>query len=261
MKVSLIVSTYNKPDYLLKVLESVLYQTVFPFEVIVADDGSTEETAITVKNFSKNAPFPVKHVWQEDLGFRAAKIRNEGIKVSEGDYIIFLDGDCIVNKHFIEDHIKLAEKGCFVQGKRILLDEEISKVFSYKEVNSFFKLILNLNHMKNIHHIFRLSFFPAIKNQNLKGIKSCNMGFWKEDLLSVNGFNEVFVGWGREDSEIAVRLFKYGLKKKVHPFMAVCFHLWHKENPRDRLNKNDEILKNTIESKGYICKDGIKKIK
>lgn len=260
MKVSVIVTTYNNPDYLMRVLESLAYQKVLPYEVIVADDGSTEDTALAVRDFSRRAPFVVKHVWHEDLGFRAAKIRNEGIKVSEGDYIIVLDGDCVVNKHFVEDHMKLAQKGFFVQGKRVLLSKELSSTFTYRQANSLTFLLKHLKHITNAHHVFHLPILPAFSNKNLKGIKSCNMSFWREDLIAVNGFNEEFVGWGREDSELAVRLFKYGLKKKVHPFMAVCFHLWHPENSRESLSRNDELLRMAIQSEEYVCKKGIVKL-
>ncbi len=90
-------------------------------------------------------------------------------------------------------------------------------------------------------------------------MKGCNMGFYKDDLLAVNGFNEDFIGWGREDSEIAIRLFKYGLKRKVHPFMAVCFHLWHKENPKNNVEANDKLLSETLSGNSYWCINGIQK--
>ncbi len=263
LKISLIITTYNNPGYLKKVLEGVLYQTLLPYEVIIADDGSTEDTAQLIKKFQKIFPIPLLHVWHEDLGFRAAKIRNEAIKASSGDYIIFLDGDCIPEKNFISDHFKLAEEDFFVQGKRILLNQKISDKFDITALDSFFKkLKLFLSpHISNRHHLIRAPFFPSFKNTKIRGIKGCNLGVFKKHLIAINGFNEDFVGWGREDSELVVRLYKYGLKRKEHPFMAICFHLWHPPQPRTNLEFNEKLLQAAMDSKDYICLNGIIKYK
>ncbi|MGQ3685123.1 MAG: glycosyltransferase family 2 protein [Candidatus Loosdrechtia sp.] len=261
MKVSIIITTYNNPSALQKVLDGILFQTVAPYEIIVADDGSGNDTAAIVKNFSAIAPFPVIHVWQEDKGFRVAKIRNLAIQRANSGYLIIMDGDCVPNKHLVYDHIALAEKGIFVQGKRIMVNKHASELFTNETASSFPQIIrLFFSHsLSNRHHLLRIPSFPALRNVKLKGIKACNMGFWKYDLIAVNGFNEDFVGWGREDSELAVRLFKYGLKKKVHPFMAICFHLWHPAHPRHTLQINDTILEKTIKDKDYFCPNGIVK--
>jgi len=241
------------------VMDSLLNQTVLPDEVIIADDGSGEDTTQMVRRFSKTYPFPVLYVWHEDRGFRAAKIRNEAIIHSSGDYIILLDGDCVVNRHFISDHILLSETGCFIQGKRMLVKKNSVLMFSHRQANSFLSLIiLSLRgELSNIHHLFHLRLYPAIKSTQLKNIKSCNMSFFKSDIVAVNGFNEDFVGWGNEDSELVCRLFKYGLIKKVHQFMAVCFHLWHPTNKSH--NDNKELLLATIASKEHFCKNGLVK--
>ena len=91
----------------------------------------------------------------------------------------------------------------------------------------------------------------------MHGIKGCNMAFHMSDLLAVNGYNEDFTGWGREDSELAVRLYNLGLKRKEHPFLASCFHLWHEDNQRTRLVENDEILASAIASGTRWCLNGI----
>ncbi len=259
MKISIIITTYNRPNALGKVLEALRYQMRLTDEVIVADDGSGPETAKLVERLSKGFPCPVYHVWQEDRGFRAAAIRNKAIKKSHGEYIILLDGDCIPGKHFIKDHLFLSEKGFFLQGKRALVSEELSAIFTHEIANSFQKLlkpILSRN-ISNAHHIIRLRFFPAYSSTKQKGIKSCNMAFFKEDILAINGFNQNFIGWGREDSELAIRFYKYGLKRKEHPFMAVCFHLWHKENDRKQLSINDKLLQEAIDSHDYVCTNGL----
>ncbi len=259
--VSLIITTYQEPDKLKRVLEATLLQTVLPKELIVADDGSGEETAQVVKSFKKKAPFEVKHVWQPDEGFRLAAIRNKAILAAECDYLVFLDGDSIPNRFFIEDHIKLAEKGFFVQGKRVWVGPNASKHFDAYTVNSFKKLLkwLISKELSNAHHLIRCPFFPPIKNTKLRGIKSNNQGIFKEDLLAVNGFNERFTHWGLEDTELAVRLFRYGLKRKEHPFMAICFHLWHPQ-PKQKLHPlNKQILEETLKSNSYWCPHGLRK--
>lgn len=257
MKTSLIITTYNSPELLLKVLGSILVQTRPPDEVIIADDGSGEETGGLVKDFSGTAPFPVFHVWQENKGFRAAKIRNEAIKRSSGDYIILLDGDCAVNRHFVADHLLLAEDGYFIQGKRVHVNRDAISSFDSACTNSLRELtkMALTGRISNIHHLIRLHNVGLFRNRSLKKVKSCNMSFFRKDILAVNGFNEDFVGWGNEDSELAYRFFKYGLVKKVHLFMAICFHMWHQSNKFPDNNK--QILLETMLKDEYFCANGI----
>ncbi len=260
MRVSVITTTYNNPLFLRKVLDGFLYQKEVPHELIIADDGSGSDTAEVIKRFSEMASFPVLHVWQENKGFRAAKIRNKAIKQSSGDYIILLDGDCVINSKFISDHVTMSEKGFFIQGKRILVNKNASLDFTNAHANSYLSLtkMALTGKISNIHHLIRLPYLPPVKTRSLDNIKSCNMSFFRQDILAVNGFNEDFVGWGNEDSELACRFFKYGLKKKVHYFMTVCFHLWH---PTSKIvsEKNRQLLSESIASKEYYCRNGLVK--
>lgn len=260
MKTSLIITTYNNPAALEKVMVSVRNQTRLPDEVLIADDGSGEETAAVVARFGSVASIPVFHVWQENRGFRAAKIRNEAIRRSDGEYLILLDGDCVVNRHFVSDHLRLAERGCFIQGKRVLVERGAVAWFDSCHANSAAALIRMAltGRISNVHHLFRITIYPPTLNRKLKGIKSCNMSFFRKDIRAVNGFNEDFIGWGNEDSDLACRLFKYGLSKKVHPFMAVCFHLWHPTN-KAVSNGNRQLLAATLASPGYFCRNGLEK--
>jgi glycosyltransferase involved in cell wall biosynthesis len=258
MKVGVIVTTYNNPSALGRVLEGLTLQRRLPDEVIIADDGSGNETAALIDAFKEKASFPILHVWQENRGFRAAKIRNEGIKASSSDYLIILDGDCLPSRHFVADHLLLAERSYFFQGKRVLISKKASEGFRAAQIASplyLLKLVI-FGSISNIHHLPRLPFFPSLRNKNIGGAKSCNMGIFKNDLLAVNGFNEEFIGWGREDSELTVRLYRYGLMRKTHPFMAICFHLWHPPISRENLEANENILERTINSKEYFCKNG-----
>jgi glycosyltransferase involved in cell wall biosynthesis len=260
VNISVIVTTYNRPDSLKKVLDGLLEQTVLPMEIIVADDGSTEETSCIVKQIAVSSPdCPIYHVRHEDLGFRAAEIRNKAILKSSGDYIISLDGDCIPDRHFIQDHLHLAKPGYFFQGKRVLVEKALQESFNFSHTQKPLWLIANTlkGQISNAHHLARLPFVPAVTTTKMSGIRSCNMGFFTKDLFAVNGFNQVFQGWGREDSELAARLYNYGLRRREHPFMAVCFHLWHEENDRTNIEKNDQLLKEVMDAGRYRCAEGL----
>jgi len=259
MKISVIITTYNRPDALKRVLDGLLFQTRLPDEIMIADDGSGHSTKIMLEPYLNHSRIHIMQVWQEDKGFRAARIRNMAIAESSGDYLVLLDGDCIPEKHFIQDHLDLAQKGCFFQGKRVIVSRSVERKFTHKTCNS--KSILMIQALKrqisNCHHIFRIPFFPSYTTGRLSGVRSCNMGLFREDLEVVNGFNHDFEGWGREDSELVVRLFKYGLKRKENPFKAICFHLWHHENIRNCLALNDGILKQAITSESFFCRSGL----
>jgi glycosyltransferase involved in cell wall biosynthesis len=263
MKITVIVATYNRPNALARVLEGLDDQSLPPDEVIVADDGSEAETAHLVKFMATKAAYRLHHVWQPDKGFRLAAIRNAALRISTGDYVVCLDGDCIPDRNFVFDHSRLAENECFFQGGRILVSRRLSECYDVVRTRSVHKLLGDLfrGNLGNGHHLLRFPQWPARYGRSLGGIRGCNMGFLKSDLYAVNGFNEDFVGWGREDSELAVRLFRYGLRCKRHPFMAVCFHLWHAENVRDRLAVNDALLGDALENPGHVCANGIEKLK
>ncbi len=168
MKVSLIIATYNDPAALRKVVDGVLRQIRFPDELIIAEDGMDDATASLVSDIAGTAPFPVYHVRQEHKEFRAAKIRNEAIKRSSGDYIVLLDGDCIVNRHFIEDHVDLAEKGYIIQGKRVHVNRNAVEQFDYCHADSTSSLMsMALSRgISNVHHIVRMPFCRPSKTRS-----------------------------------------------------------------------------------------------
>jgi len=255
--ISIIITTYNNPDYLRRVLEGYSAQTVHPDELIIADDGSGRDTAEVVRLFALRAPFTVRHAWQEDLGFRAAGIRNMAIKASGADYVIFSDGDCVPHRRFVEDHRRLMQPGWFVQGKRMLVGREESLNFNPAgPVGLAVKCIRG--RLSGCHHIARIPGF-APEKKGLRGIKTCNLAVFRTALMEVNGFNEDFKGWGREDAELAARLFAYGLRRKDPPFSAIVYHLWHEDNPRESLAENDRMLEETVRGGVHICANGIRK--
>jgi glycosyltransferase involved in cell wall biosynthesis len=260
MKLTLIVTTYNSPSSLLLVLESIKNQTILPDEVIVADDGSSIETKNHITSFNKEFDLNVIHIWQKDLGFRAARSRNNAIIKSSGDYIVMIDGDMVLHTKFIQDHIANAEIGFFVQGTRVLLSEQQTKKAYSEKLVSFSFFSLGLKNRKNAIYSRLLSQIFSSKNKGLRGIKSCNMGFYIKDCTNINGFNNDFEGWGSEDSEFAVRLINSGIQRKNVRFNAIQFHLWHNENSRILLEKNDKILIAAINNQLQCCSNGIREI-
>jgi glycosyltransferase involved in cell wall biosynthesis len=259
LSISLIVTTYNCKEALGAVLRSAFKQTELPKEIIVADDGSREDTRALIEEMAKIAPVPLLHSWQEDIGFRAAESRNRAMALATGEYLVIIDGDMVLHPDFLKSHRQAAKKGQFIQGKRVLLNPETTKAViagALQRINPFSKGIRN---RFNAISSGILSGIFSKEQKSLKGIRSCNMAFWQQDVLHINGFNEDFVGWGREDSEFAVRLLNSGLKRKNLKFGGVAYHLFHNENSRQSLPENDAILSKAITDKTVFCPNGINK--
>ena len=259
MTTSLIITTYNWKEALKLVILSALNQSVPPDEIIIADDGSRNDTKELIQELISSSTIPIIHSWQEDENFRAAKSRNKAIAKSTSEYIVLTDGDMILHHDFIKEHIKFARKNHFIQGSRVLLSEEKSnEILKNMQINiSFYES--GLKNRMNAMHSNLLSVLISKTSEKLKGIKTCNMSFYKTDCYQINGFNEDFIGWGREDSEFVVRFFNVGLKRQNIKFNAIAFHIWHNENSRKSLQKNDEILENTINNNLSFCENGINK--
>lgn len=257
MKVSLIITTYNWPEALKLTLKSALKQSRLPDEIIVADDGSTDSTKKCIQEISKTSPIPIIHSWQEDRGFRLAMSRNRAIAKAIGDYIIVIDGDLILHYNFIQDHINFSEKKTFIQGGRVLLGKSLSlSLIKGESIQpSFFSK--DIKNRKNSLYFPFLSKIFSFKTNSLKAIKGCNFSLFKEDILKVNGFDNSFIGWGREDSEFAVRLLNSGILRKNLKFAGIAYHLYHKENTKNSLPQNDLKLKKSIDEKLIRCENGI----
>ena len=259
LSTSLIISTYNREDALELTLLGILKQSELPDEIIIADDGSGEATRDTLERYRKKFPIPIVHCWHEDLGFRLSAIRNKAIAMASGDYIIMIDGDIIAHPHFIKSHKRNARKGQFVQGSRVLLQEKFTaQVLVEKRINfSFFNWGIK-NRLNTIYSPI-LSKLISFYNNKPNRIRGANLSFWKEDVLQINGFNEDFVGWGREDSEFAVRMKNLGIVRKHMKFAGFGYHLYHKESSRESLVKHDHILEQAIVHQLKACDNGIGK--
>jgi glycosyltransferase involved in cell wall biosynthesis len=258
-KSALIISTYNWPEALRLCLLSVAEQSVLPDEVIVADDGSTRQTAEVIEAIQADFPVKLVHVWQEDEGFQLSKIRNKAIAMSSADYIIQIDGDLILHRHFVKDHLALSKRGTFVTGSRVLMDKQLSERLLNLQNPRIAPFQSGLGNFGNRFSISWLSRYMAdrYKTNDIFALRGCNMAFWREDLLHVNGYNEVFHAWGREDNEIAVRLLNAGLKKRAIKFGGVVFHIYHPEVDRGGCRENEEYLSYALMHKTVHCSQGI----
>ena len=266
MRIAVVVTTYNRPDALAAVLEAYGAQSDRDFELIVADDGSGEETARVVSRYAQRLPFPVTHQWQEDRGFRAAAIRNQAAARTAAEYLVFTDGDCIPARSFVRRHRMLAEQGYFVAGNRILLSEAFTArvvaqcipiqtwgagrwlaAWVRGEANRLLPLL-----RFSPHAIFRKS-----RPQHWHGVKTCNLALWRSDLLRVNGLDEAYEGWGLEDSDLVIRLLHAGVQHKSGRFFVPVFHLWHAENDRSALPANEGRLRTLLDGSRSRAERGI----
>ncbi len=258
MKISLIITTYNWKEALELSLRSALQQKKLPLEIIIADDGSRPDTGGLIRRIAAAAPVPVIHSWQEDEGFRLAASRNKAIAKTRGDYIVLIDGDIILERHFIFDHARFAKPGCFVQGTRVLLGERLSQeMLASRKLPGEPICRWDVGNRKNCLRSDILSCLFSYHDRGMYGVRTCNFAFWRSDALAVNGFNEDFVGWGREDSEFTARLLNCGLLRKNLKFSAIAYHLYHPLNDRAQLAANDELLRRTVEQKLRWCEKGV----
>ena len=263
--ISVIVTTYNREDALEAVLRSLARQTDVDFEVVVADDGSGPATAKLIEAWKAKIGHRVEHVWHEDRGFRAAEIRNHAVLASRGTHCIFLDGDCIVRPDFVAIHRRLAEPGVFVTGNRILLSRELTaKVLLEKlspEVWSFARWIAERlrGGTNRLSALLQLPLGPLrrLRQNAWRGARSCNLAIWRSDLDQVDGFDANYSGWGKEDSDIIVRLLHAGVRRKDGVFATGVIHLWHAEADRSWLSANERRLAGIVTSDRVRAQRGL----
>jgi glycosyltransferase involved in cell wall biosynthesis len=263
--ISLIVTTYNRADALQAVLAALAQQTDRGFEVVIADDGSAPSTSALVDHWRSRLGVPLSHVWQVDWGFRAAEIRNRAILASQGDYCIFLDGDCIARPDFIAKHRQLAEPGWFVTGNRVLLSPAITDAVLRDRLQpetwtaaEWIRQRLR-GGVNRLAAVLRLPLGPLRKlaARQWRGARSCNLAIWRSDLDRVDGFDASFSGWGREDSDLLIRLGHSGVCRKDGRFATGVIHLWHPEADRTQLPANDALLEAALGSKRVRAQRGL----
>ncbi|MBL3655763.1 glycosyltransferase family 2 protein [Fulvivirga sediminis] len=268
-KISVIMATYNMPEWLEKVLWGYENQTFKNFEVIIADDGSGEETQQIIERFKKESPLDIVHLWHEDEGYRRQTILNVAIQKAKYDYVLFTDGDCIPRADFVETHAVFMEKGRFLSGGYCKLSMDVSKAITEEDIKSQKCFDIEWLKSQGFHGTSQFrklgaqgkwaNFLDFITPANAS-FNNCNSSAYKADLLSVNGYDER-MRYGGPDREIGERLENYGVKGKQIRHRAICLHLDHSRGykTKESLEANLAIRRNTRKNKVTKTPFGIEK--
>lgn len=258
--ISVIVTTYNWPAALELCLDSLFAQHDQGFEIMIADDGSTPVNQARAQAWCTKSPVPIQYVYHDDQGFRAGTIRNKAVAGSQGEYLLFIDGDCVLGPDFIARHRQLAEPGYFVPGNRVLLSESFTQeviekhILLHQKPLSYF---ISLRLQKKINRIsafirLPLGFLRELQPNKWQKAMTCNLALWKNDFLRTNGFDELFEGWGFEDSDLVIRLIHAGIKRKEGRFAVPVLHLWHPHNDKSKQDINYQRLLDRLEQRDFI---------
>lgn len=260
MTISLIIATYNWPGALRLSILSALNQTRLPNEIIIADDGSGPETKQLIDELREVSTIPIIHVWQIDNGFRLAEIRNKAFVESNCDYLIQIDGDIVLDKRFIEDHEKFARPGTFVVGSRCMVQKnKTDELIKQRIINLHFFTKGVRSSLNGLHIPWLTTRLSRYKETDIYAARGCNMAFWRSDIFEVNGYNENFKGWGREDTELTLRLMNKGLHKRFIKFGGIIYHLHHNVRMNEEeLQLNHKLLLAVQTKKEFRCDKGIK---
>lgn len=259
-QISVIVSTYNRCDALLVCLQSLFRQTVLPDEVLVGDDGSTEETAQLIQALQQQAPFPLIHVWHEDKGFRLAMMRNKCVARSTGNYIIELDGDVFLHPEFIADHLREAAHGVYVKGGRVNLGRELTERICRSGVAPsihYWTRGIESKAENAIHCPLLAHFLAPRYRRNRSAALGCNMSFFREDFIRINGYDEFYEGWGGEDIDLGNRLQNSGCQKRYLKFSGIVYHLWHEDKYMYNREKNFRHMEELNARHAIRCAQGV----
>lgn len=268
MKVSLIISTYNWPQALELSLRSACRQNYPDYEIVVADDGSVEATAQVVERVRADTGKPIVHAWHADRGFRLSMIRNRAVAQSSGDYLVFVDGDCLLHPGFVADHVWLAQQGRFVAGSRVQLAPEVTaRLLRHPDTlpdmsrAALLKLWLR-RQVRRIHPIVKWPFnaFRHGRPTRWQGAVGCNIAVWRRDYEAVNGFDNDFIGWGREDSEFIMRLIHNGILRKDGKLGSYVLHLHHKKGSGQATPDNQARFEETIRSQARTTASGVREV-
>lgn len=257
MKASVIITTYNWPEALRLTLRSVVQQSLLPEELIVADDGSNSKTVQVVRDALKAIGIKWRHVWHERRGVRQSRVKNLAARYSSADYLIFIDQDVVLHPEFVADHLSVAERGAFLQGKRVLLSDRHTTDVLKKgifEPPSFW--MRGLDNRKNAVRLPSVGRVLARAKPFETSLRGCNLSMHRLDFLEVDGFDETFDGsWGREDSDICYRLFHAGVRVKNLWFIALQYHLCHAVTKNwEKMRLDRELVRNVNERRKRAIK-------
>ena len=268
MKISFVVLTYNRTDALLAMLRSLAKQCGPGHEVLVADDGSNSEQVKLLKQKCPAFNCPTYHVWHPDAGFTASRARNLGAYHAAGDYLVFLDGDCVPGPTFVKAHMALAEKSCFMNGSRVLLSQQMTQKVVNQDIdllNQPLSFWINARIKGDSNKLLHLIGWPGSlcrlqQDFKWKGIRSCNMAVWRKDFFAVNGFDETFEGWGHEDADLVLRLSHLGVKRKNGFWATEVYHLWHREQQRAQASANQQKVLSRMQTLQIRAEKGLAQI-
>ena len=256
--ISILLATYNWPQALKLCLESLATQTDRNFEIIIADDGSTDNTRQVIEQFKASSSIAINHLWQEDQGFRKTIILNQAIAAAHGDYLIFLDGDCIVQPDFVARHRALAQKGYLVTGSRVLLNEKLTQellTWPHWDFKRFSASLLGERFSGGINKYWPLKMkfgngsWRDYQKFVWRRIKGCNMACWKADAEAINGFDETMTGWGHEDADFVFRLQRHQIIRKSGSWATEVLHLFHKIHDQSNAAENARRVREMILAK------------
>ncbi len=263
-KISLIISFYNKTELLQKVLESIALQTMQDVEVVIADDGSGPQAAAFIEHAAHSYPFPIRHVWHEDKGWRKNAILNKAVMAAKSEYLVFIDGDCLLERHFLEEHYASRKQGEVVTGRRVLLTPKTTEYILAKPLTPhrlgaplFFRLLWEtiFGHQKTqLEQKIRLpkGLRRLFIRERKRYILGCNFSMYKADLMDVNGFDERFQypGYG-EDIDLEFRLSRKGIFAYSRKCQLVQFHCYHQHFDTDYAPNKALLQENTDNNVTY----------
>jgi glycosyltransferase involved in cell wall biosynthesis len=256
VKLSLIISAYNQRDSLEKIFRGLALQKNLPDEILIADDGSSDGTQGLIENWRNKFTPPVQHLWHPDNGFLKTTILNKAVAAATGEYIVFLDGDCVPHRKFIGDHRTLAERGFWVQGRRCFVREPFVADF-VPGATPIVKWALQGRIARPAKSV-RLPFPIIRRDRGQRGILGCNMAFWRDDIVAVNGFDESYQGRGMgADSDLGSRVYNLGRLRKFVYGRALVFHLDHPIAPRPHFDANKARLEEVLRSGKTRCEQGL----
>jgi len=254
---SLIIATYNWKEALALVLATVRAQTTLPGEVLIADDGSRDDTREFVAREAETFPVPLRHFWQEDSGFRKGRILNEAMARAKGDYLISIDGDMLLHPGFVRSHMRFSRPGWYVQGSRMMFGESATARTFAAGRRAAGAFSLNVRNRVNGIHAPLLSPLSRGERGPIFRTRGCNISYWRDDVVRVNGYNEDMEGWGREDTELVARLMNSGVRRRNLKFAAVSYHLHHRTRSRDSDAANFELVLKVVRDGVTRCEHGI----
>lgn len=269
MKLSVIFSTYNSPDWLEKTLWGLHYQTYQNFEIVIADDGSDAQTKARIVQFEQDSGRSVNHIWQEDEGFQKTRILNKALQATTGEYIVFTDGDCVCRSDFLQAHVDNAQPGYFLSGGYFKLPMAASKAITREEIASGQAFDIDYlidNGLKRTYKTMKLT--ATLKKAKWLNRMTPTSPTWnghnastfRDIIFATNGFDER-MQYGGEDREMGERLFNMGIKSKQIRYSAICLHLDHARGyvKPEMITKNKAIRKYTKENKVMRTPFGIEK--